>query len=45
MRTLAPIIFVFLGLTPAFADEARPRPLGDVPIFREEAHAAGLDSV
>ncbi|MBV8662968.1 MAG: CRTAC1 family protein, partial [Hyphomicrobiales bacterium] len=30
---------------PALADDARPKPLGDVPIFHEEAQAAGVNSV
>jgi hypothetical protein len=45
MRPLALAAVLSFALTPAFADEARPKPLGDVPIFHEEADAAGLHSV
>ena len=45
MRTLTLVILLSLGLSPAFADDPRPKPLGDVPIFHEEAKAAGIDSV
>jgi hypothetical protein len=45
MRKLALIILFSFGLAPAFADDPRPKPLGDVPIFHEEAQAAGINSV
>jgi len=45
MRSPALVVLFLSGLAPGLADEARPKPLGDVPIFHEEAQAAGVNSV
>ena len=39
LLTIAAIVVA----APALADEARPKPVGDVPLFHEEAAAAGID--
>ena len=46
VRTIFAAAALAIGaLAPALADETRPRPVGDVPIFHEEADAAALHNV
>ena len=45
MRIVICLFSALLALGAARADEGRPRPVGDVPVMREEAEAAGLHSV
>src|SRR5579871_4698472 len=45
MRIVACVLALLAGVAVARAADDRQKPLGDIPLMHEEAHAAGIHSV